>query len=178
MEGKDKIYKVGRVYKITSPHTDKVYIGSTVQTLEDRFSKHKYKFQKFKAGNCRYVTVFEILEKGDATIELVKEYENITEKKLRLKEGKKIKNSENSCNKQIPGRTDAEYYCDTIEHRKQYLHDNRQTISEKKKLYREGNKEKINKQKREKHTCEICGGSYTHDHKSTHLKTKKHMACV
>jgi len=28
-------------------------------------------------------------------------------------------------------------------------------------------------QKRQKHTCE-CGGKYTHDHKSHHLKSKKH----
>jgi len=31
----------GRIYIIRSKQTDKIYIGSTVETLNIRFSKHK-----------------------------------------------------------------------------------------------------------------------------------------
>ena len=38
---------IGRVYKLTSSHTDEVYIGSTVQELSDRLREHKYSYSKY-----------------------------------------------------------------------------------------------------------------------------------
>lgn len=87
---------------------------------------------------------------------------------------------------------------------KEYYQNNKETISNKKKIYREDNKEQIsnqqkeyreqnkeairnqqkkyeeeNKEKRQekasqKNDC-ICGGKYTNGHKSTHMKTPKHL---
>lgn len=35
----------GKIYKLISPNTDDVYVGSTTETLSIRFSKHKYDFK-------------------------------------------------------------------------------------------------------------------------------------
>ena len=56
------------------------------------------------------------------------------------------------------------------ESKKEYNEKNKDKIKEYQKEYRDNNKDKINK----KMTCE-CGGKYTHEHKSHHMKTKKHQ---
>ena len=53
---------------------------------------------------------------------------------------------------------------------KEYNLKNKETINEKSKEYYEKNKEKLN----EKFDCE-CGGKYIRSHKSSHMKTKKHI---
>ena len=58
-----QIYKI---YKITSPQTDKVYIGSTKQTLNTRFSAHKCRL------DCSSKSIIAF---GDAEIELVETVE-------------------------------------------------------------------------------------------------------
>jgi hypothetical protein len=61
------------IYKITSPNTDKVYIGSTVRELKYRMSQHMSNFNnKDKYKVCRS---FAIIECGDAIIDMIKEIE-------------------------------------------------------------------------------------------------------
>jgi hypothetical protein len=50
-----------------------------------------------------------------------------------------------------------------MEKREEYYHN-----------FKEKNKDKI----REKHICEVCYGSYTYFHKSTHNKTKIHLKAL
>ena len=60
------------------------------------------------------------------------------------------------------------------ERNKEYKHkwylENKEKATEKGKIYREENKEKLN----EKFTCE-CGGRYTKQHLALHNKTQKHL---
>tara|TARA_R110002012_G_scaffold222440_1_gene394280 strand:+ start:355 stop:822 length:468 start_codon:yes stop_codon:yes gene_type:complete len=60
-----KLYE-GKVYKITSKETEKIYIGSTTQTLKRRFELHK---RSIKIG--RYYSSVEILKYPDADIYLL-----------------------------------------------------------------------------------------------------------
>ena len=53
---------IGRVYKLTSSHTDEVYIGSTVQELSDRLREHKYTYRKYIDDKKQYITSIEILK--------------------------------------------------------------------------------------------------------------------
>jgi hypothetical protein len=53
------------VYKITSPHTDKVYIGSTKQLLYYRFRQH--------SSDNNHTSSKKIFEYGDAYIECLEE---------------------------------------------------------------------------------------------------------
>jgi predicted GIY-YIG superfamily endonuclease len=57
----------GNIYKIVSDSTDKIYIGSTVKTLEKRLEYHENSYEiwyhkDFRRGYC---TSFEILKYGD-----------------------------------------------------------------------------------------------------------------
>jgi hypothetical protein len=60
---------IGRLYKITSPSTPLVYIGSTTTTLATRLTRHNYTF-KTKVEKC---SSHQIIEFGDAIIELIQE---------------------------------------------------------------------------------------------------------
>ena len=60
-----------------------------------------------------------------------------------------------------------------IEYQKEYQELNKDKLVEKNKDYYNSNKEII----RAKYEC-ACGGKYTHDHKSQHFKTKKHIEYI
>ncbi len=93
-------YQNGKIYKITSPHTDKIYIGSTIQSLHDRFASHKSVFKHKK----NYTSSFDILQYGDAIIELIEEYPTTCRELLESREGELITSNNNCVNKYIPGQ--------------------------------------------------------------------------
>ena len=138
---------IGRVYVIYSESKGLAYYGSTIQTLEERFSDHESARKAFEKGTHNYVYSFKVLDCGDAKIELVKEIDYDFDYELTELEGLYIKNYP-CVNHYIAGRTRAEWY-----------HDNR---------------EQINKQKKVKYTCQ-CGGKYTYSGKSLHEKTNMHQ---
>ena len=88
-------------------------------------------------------------------------------------------------NSRTPNRTGAEWRQDNAEHIKQrqkqhyqntketikqYYQDNHDHIKQQKIGYYHENKGKLNK----KYACE-CGGQYTHQNKTRHLKSPKHQ---
>ena len=74
---------IGKIYIIKSSQTNRVYVGSTVQSLNERFSKHK------SDKNC---TSREILKYSDAEIELLECYECENLEQLRwIEAGYRIK---------------------------------------------------------------------------------------
>lgn len=162
----------GFVYKITSPSTDKIYVGSTTKTLNQRFSRHKCS----DTHNC---TSKIILSFDDAVINLIEEVEFEDVKELRDRERYHIKTNADKCiNKAIPNRTMKEYghqyYIDNadnlLKRHKQYKIDNADKIKEQMKNYYITNADKL----MEKINCD-CGGKYIFTNKSRHLKTQKHQ---
>jgi len=126
-------YSKAKLYKVWSPQTREIYVGSTIQTLSNRISGHRTDLKRYKAGKKgKYCTSFKILEYGDARIELLEKYDACTcRDELLAREGKYIR--ELDCvNKRIAGRTDKQYYLD-----------NKDKINAKDKKYREANKDKI-----------------------------------
>ena len=76
-------YKNGKIYKIVSYKTGRVYIGSTIQQLSSRMAGHRRNYNKYQgrkkhtleAGtglNC--ITPFDVIHMGDADIVLVETY--------------------------------------------------------------------------------------------------------
>ena len=64
-----------KIYKITSPNTDLVYVGkTTLRRLNDRFAQHRCGYNNYlkglKARTCSSIKVF---EHGDCKIELIEE---------------------------------------------------------------------------------------------------------
>ena len=125
-------YKNGKIYSIRSYQTENIYIGSTIQKLSKRLSKHKTDYKSWKDGKHNYVTSFEILKYDDYYIELIEEYNCKSKMELEKREGEIIRQHNNTVNKIIVGRTKKEHY-----------EDNKDTILLKQKEYREDNLEKF-----------------------------------
>ena len=62
-----------KIYKITSPNTDLVYVGKTIQPLKQRMSKHWSHNKRYLARKTNYCSSLKVMECEDATIELVEE---------------------------------------------------------------------------------------------------------
>ena len=92
-------YQNGKVYKIIAPD-DTFYIGSTIQSLNERFGAHKYVFKSSKNGkNIRGTTVFKLFEKygvEECRIELIEAYPCNSKRDLERREGEIIKISEHN----------------------------------------------------------------------------------
>jgi hypothetical protein len=197
----EEVKQLGRVYKITSPNTDKIYIGSTTNSLKIRLRHHMSDYKKYSNGNgTNYITSFEILKCDNIQIELIEEFLG-TRKELHKRERHFIESNKSIViNKAIPTRTDAEYRLDNKEiiakANREYRNNNKEIAREYniknkehialgKKQYMEKNKDyfkqkkkeyrEINKEKlHEKINCE-CGGKYTRTHKARHQKSIQHI---
>lgn len=169
------------IYCIRSPHTDEIYIGSTIQKLSKRMGGHREKYKKYLNGLSHYVTSYRILEYGDAYIELIETIEVEDKQELRKIEGQYMRNNNKCINKCIAGRTKQEHYEDNrdkiIKKKKEHYEDNKKSIVEKQKKYYENKKDWIAEKRKEVKLCE-CGKTYTVHHKLRHVKSKYHLENV
>ena len=136
-----------KIYIISSGQTNKVYIGSTKRTLEQRFSEHISDAKDTKYKYCKSRVL--INEFSDCKIDLI-EY---TTKDLRLQRERFWVEfySDRAVNRCLPGRTQKEY-------NKEWYQQHVERIKEHRAV-------RIN--------CE-CGSTYTRGHKTHHHNTKKH----
>jgi hypothetical protein len=117
-------YQRGKIYKLVSSQTDKIYIGSTIQKLSDRKSKHKT-----KPCSSKELTCYE-----DFDIILIKDFPCNSKKELEREEGCIIKQNLDICvNEKIPLRSRIEWRID-----------NKEKIKKISKEYRLKNKNKVN----------------------------------
>ena len=130
-------YQNGKIYAVRSrSRPDLVYVGSTVSPLSERMGRHR--------GPNNDCTSKQIVDIGDAYIELIELYPCNSKEELNRREGH-FQRSMDCVNKVIAGRTIAEYREDNKEafaaRQKQYQEDNKEAISAYKKQYYEDNKE-------------------------------------
>jgi hypothetical protein len=142
-------YKDGKIYKLTSSFTNMMYIGSTIQSLNDRLRIHRC--NKSNNTNSHLITKY-----NDFTIHLIENYPCNTKRELLEREGHYIRLHFDICvNKVIPCRTDREYYEDNKEHIKEqtakYRKENSEIIKEKKAKFRKDNREKLRKYDKERY---------------------------
>lgn len=107
-----EVFKKARIYKITSPNTDKVYIGATRTGLNRRFTMHNMCFRSWQNGKQHLTTSFKILECGDAKIELIEELKNVNKQQISEREAEAQRNTLHCVNKKREGRTPEQYYKD------------------------------------------------------------------
>ena len=166
-------YHNGKIYVLRSHQTDKIYIGSTTTKLTKRLSKHKSDFKYWKNGKYIYVSSYELMKYDDVYIELLELCPCDNKMELCKREGELIREME-CVNKRIEGRTDKEYRADNKEkikeYQKEWFESNKDKMKEYRKVYYEANEDK----RKMKNECE-CGGKYTHQHKSKHFKSQKHL---
>ncbi len=201
-------YARGKIYKIVSDNCDEIYIGSTCEpTLARRLAGHVGHYKLYLKGNFGFTSSFEILEKGNYSIVLIREYPCETKEQLYAKERHYIEKYKNVCvNKRKGVGMILELGCK--EYWKRYREDKRETISsqmkkyyeennkqikkqhkkyyeensdiilEKRKIYREKNSDKIREHNNQKMRCKSCGSIYTRRNKQQHRKTQKHQKCL
>lgn len=172
--------KVGRIYKIVSTQSDHVYVGSTFNTIRDRFSKHKKDYRQWlkdmSKAKCSIYPFFKEFGVDNFKMILIKEYEVVDRTHLEAYEAlwmsklacvnkitpfqiRKLSQKEyRDNNKDAINTRDRQYYANNKEKFRQYNIDNR---------------ERIRAQKNTKHDCQ-CGGRYANASKAAHFKTKKH----
>ena len=170
-------YQNTKIYTIRSYENDDIYIGSTVEALSVRMSKHRSAYKKYLTGDPGYTSSFEILRYPTAYIELLEQYPCKNKDQKHAREGFHIRKMD-CVNKRIAGRTQRQYKIDNVEtikqYKKQYYIDNAETIRQRdrqySKQYRIDNADALKK----KTFCTVCCGRYTHENKARHLKSKKH----
>ena len=162
-------YKNGQIYVIRNSIDNEIYIGSSCQPLCKRYQKHKDNSKGYKKDRKLYSKMNEIgIDKF--YIELYEEYPCDNVEQLRRREGEIIRELKPVLNKQIAGRTLAEWQEDNKEllkkWKKQYYEENKERLNEyhkewyeenkeeqlqKKKEYKEKNRETVLQKKREYH---------------------------
>ena len=144
-----------KIYKITSPNTELVYVGKTIKTLERRMSLHRCVHKRHLNGKAdAYCTAINVLECGDAVIELIEEFDGDTDDARR--ETFWIKEL-NACN-QVKMRFD---WSNKAERNKYGAE------------YRKANRAELNRKQLEQTLCDHCGGYVTRSYLPAHKKTKK-----
>ena len=156
----------GKVYKITSPQTTKIYIGSTFKPLSFRLDQHKQAYSRFLNGKGKTLGAFDVIKFQDCIIEELESFEGLTRKALTVIERKWYdvlkSNGNDLCNINIPNRTKQDWEVENKifldnwkkEYRvknkekfnkfaNEYYHNNKEKVIETQKKYQERNKEKI-----------------------------------
>ena len=155
-------YNNGKIYKIENNVDDMLYIGSTTKTyLSQRMVGHRESYKRWKNGNYHNFSVFEMFEKHgieNCFIVLLELVNCSSKDELLARKAFYIK-SMVCVNKNIPLRTDKQYYVD-----------NKEKINDYHKKNYNDNKDKY----KIKLNCE-CGSTYDYSHKSRHEKTIKHL---
>jgi hypothetical protein len=177
-------YHNSKIYKLISDHTDKIYIGSTVEKLHKRKYNHKMSYQLFKnnIGKCHYMYSYQLIELGEINIILIENFKCESKEELYARERHHIELNKELCvNKNIPIRYKKENQEYMKEYNKEYIKNNKEILREKAKVYQKDNEEKIKEYKKQYsqniNECE-CGGKYRNLKKSKHLKTKKHLKYI
>ena len=174
-------YKNAKIYTIRSHQTNAVYVGATCSPLHKRFSEHK--------KPCNKLTSKQIIDLGDAYIELHEEFPCDNIQQLRKREGEVIR-SMDCVNKMIAGRTQKEW----VEENKEYVSElnrknyqkNKTLVLERSQKNYETNKEHLlelraaryqatKEQQRELTLCVTCNCKVSLYHMTRHKKTKKHL---
>lgn len=156
-------YNNSKIYKIVNNVSDKIYIGSTTQSLSSRMSVHRYEYNIRRRNNCRSQKIFE--EDYDSTqIILLEDCNFETKEQLKARERYYIDNN-NCVNKQIPLRTRQEYNLSIRDKIIEYRLEHYVEFKAKNKIYRD-NSPIID--------C-LCGGQFKKCNLSDHKKTKKHI---
>jgi hypothetical protein len=173
-------YNNSKIYKIWSPQTELIYIGSTTQTLCQRFTDHKKLFNQYKEGITNYTSSFKILEYEDAKIELIEEVNCENKEQLRRSEGELIRQYKDICvNLLIAGRTRKEWQEDNRDYVnkscREYYENNKSKVLGQKKEYYEEHKEQIAERRTQPYQC-ICGSIIKYGDKSKHFRTQKHQS--
>ena len=141
-------YQKAKIYRILSDEPDSlIYIGSTTMPLlSQRMSQHRRAYKQYQLGKGS-TSSYKLFDKYGVylcKIQLVDIFPCNSKDELMKQEGQHIRN--NKCvNKNIPGRTEKQYYQDNKElicnQSKEYRLVNKDVITVNAKMWRDAHKE-------------------------------------
>jgi hypothetical protein len=169
-------YQQGKIYKIVSPHTDKIYIGSTTkQYLSQRLAKHKKSYNEWVKKQVHFVSSYEIFQFGNVEIILLETYPCNSKDELTARERHWMDQYNNLVNRIRPCVSREEKKIK----KKEYIENNLEYFQEKNKQYRENHKDELIQYGKEyrkiKYDCECGSLNISKSDKSKHDKTDKHQ---
>ena len=147
----------GKIYCIRNSINDEVYVGSTIQRLSKRLSKHKSDMK----NNILTRLYKEMKELGveNFYIELIEAYPCNSKEELNKRENEYIRQM-GTLNFQICDKTKREYSAEFLEKEREraktYYYNNREQELERGRKYKEDHKEYIKQKNSEVVECE-CG---------------------
>lgn len=167
-------YENGKIYRIQSNQTDQIYIGSTVESLCNRFAGHRSNFRDYKNGKHEWRSSFSIIEKGDAIIRLLESFPCNTRNELRAREQYWIDRSENNvCNDRNAFGEDLKRMKET---KKKYYSENRDERIKAASIHNQ--KPEIKEKRKQKVYCEYCDVSIGYPDVAAHRRAKYHCTNV
>jgi len=142
-------YQKGKIYRIWTPQTDKIYIGSTAQHyLSSRMSRHFVDMRQYEKGKRQYCSAYELLEYPDAKIELIENYPCNSKEELKVGEGHHQRLNWDKCvNIRQEGRSPLQYQKDNPEKVSQFPSNQKDKKAQYNQEYRQNNKEQIEEHK-------------------------------
>ena len=175
-------YENACIYKIKHNEDyddENIYIGSTCDIIKRRNS-HKTSCNN-ENNEKNNIPIYQyIRENGgwDAFVLIkIHDYKCNSKSELKIEERRMIDLLKPKLNKQLPTRSQKEYYEANkevlTEKKKEYYEANKQVLLEKKKIYREENKEVLAEKKKQKCKCDICGAESTKNNLPRHKRSKK-----
>ena len=141
-------YQQGKIYKIISPHTDKIYIGSTTRPyLANRKALHKSQYNTWKTDNTKsYCSSFILYDLGEVEFILIESYKCNSKDELTARERYWIEQNINIIVNSNKAHTTKE---ERKEYMNEYLKEYAIKNEEKLKEYRIKNKDKIKEYQKE-----------------------------
>ena len=178
-------YNQGIIYKICCNDTDvkDIYVGSTTNFIHRKYS---HKSSCNNSNSVKYdLNVYQFVRDNGGwdnwSMIQIEQYEAKDKRDLEQRERYYSETLKATLNRQLPTRTQKEWYENNIdthkENCKKRYKNNKESIAIIQKKYRDNNKQKIKELKSKKYMCE-CGGRYTHSVKARHLQTKKHKEYI
>lgn len=175
MSASDEEFITRRIYAIKCNLNNTIYyVGSTKNSLNRRFNRHKTAFKLYMNGNKRTsISIFDkFKEKGvdNFSIDLLKEYKSIDKKGILAMETlwicklSKDKNKYCIINKQMSFRSGKYHLIEyNKEIQKKYREENKEIIKKSNKNYNESHKEdksvkhkQYRENNKDKYKCDIC----------------------
>ena len=161
-------YQNGKIYKIVNSIDKLIYVGSTIQPLNIRFTGHKSDAKRYPER--KIYKHFAKLGIDHFEIILIKNYPCNNKLELEIEE-ERYKLMLNAQLNTYRAHQTAEQ---RKEQKNEYYENNRDKIKLKQNEYYENNRAKIN----ERLFCAICGKIYTRANKAWHNRTNHHQNCV
>ena len=168
-------YKDGKIYKIISNQTDKIYIGGSAEKyLSNRLASHRGGCNLWKKGKTRYISSFEIVQYPDHKIILIEKYPCDDKDQLRAREQYWIDQFKDRCVNILNAKLNVEKYREkNSKRKKEWYQKNREREIKRVKMYTEKNRDRILAYKRKKVKC-MCGKEYATSHKKEHYRSIFH----